>query len=177
MAEEDIQTAKHCNDAVWQDLEDESSRVAHERSRTAKAHRNDTNRSCRVRLSLNEEDTEKVRKDLYCQMQAVVDDKIFIKLLPILMNMKEHTYRQEDEPEDEELWDQKCWSRLCRITASGIHEDAGNKLYSILIAVLVQCAANIPEEWRIAKFAGQSKHITGDAEALSDHAIERVGDV
>ena len=93
------------------------------------------------------------------------------------MNMKEHSYKQEEEPSDEKLWDQKCWSRLCRITATGIHDDAGNWLYSILIAALAQCAGNVPDDWRIAKFVGQSKYITGDAAPLSDKAIEYVGDI
>ena len=127
-----------CDDAGWQRLEDESSRVAHESSRSAKAQRKDTNRSCRVHIPLNEQDEDDARKRLYCHMKALVNDTIFSKLLRVLMKMSVHAYNLENEPEQEHLWDQKCWSRLCRITATGIHEDAGNKLYSFLIAVLVQ---------------------------------------
>ena len=128
-------------------------------------------------LKLNEDDIRKLRQDFYNQMQEVVLDKIFEKCVPMLMNMKEHSYVQEEEPSDEKMWDQKSWSRLCRITATEIHDDADNWLYSILIAALAQCAGSVPDDWRIAKFVGRSKYITGEVAPLSDKATEYVGDI
>ena len=91
--------------------------------------------------------------------------------------MKEHSYNLDDRPADENLWDQKAWSELCRITATGIHDDGGNWIYSILVACLAQCSKNLPQEWRIATFAGKSRHVTGDAEALSARSILYIGDI
>ena len=80
-----------CDDAKWQDLEDTSSRLAHEGSRTQKTKRNRTGRSCRVLLKLNEDDIRKLRQDFYNQMQEVVLDKIFEKMFS---NAYEHERAQ-----------------------------------------------------------------------------------
>ena len=81
------------------------------------------------------------------------------------MEMKVFSYAYGREPEDENLWDQKSWSHLCEITATGAHDDASNYLYSILVVSLVQCLTNVPNEWRIAEFTGQSKYLTGHADS------------
>ena len=81
------------------------------------------------------------------------------------MEMTVFSYAHGRQPEDENLWDQKSWSHLCEMTATGAHDDANNYLYSILVVSLVQCLSNVPNEWRIAKFTGQSKYLTGHADS------------
>ena len=153
------------------------SRSAQEKKASSDAERIARGRACRVELELNESQITEFRKELHDCISAVLTDPAFEMFLPILMRMTVNDYPVANQPVDENQWDQKTWSNLCKITASGIYADAGNWVYSIIIGVMSQCMEGVPGEWRIAKFAGKSSHVTGDAKKMTDTAIVHIGDI